>query len=106
METAYVLIRTSPGHERDVYYRLYNLKGINGGVAEVHPVIGEYNLVVKIMAESFEKLGYVVVDKINHIEDIRCTLVAGTVIALDSDTSNDPISVRGEEDTKTESGSI
>lgn len=106
METAYVLIRTSPGHERDVYYRLHNLKGINGGVAEVHPVIGEYNLVVKIMAKSFEKLGYVVVDKINHIEDVRCTLVAGTVITLASDASNDPISVRGEEDTKTESGSI
>lgn len=74
METAYLLIRTSPGHERDVYYKLRTLKGING-VNEVHPVIGNCNLVVKVKADSFEKLGYVVVDKINHLEDIIRTEV-------------------------------
>ena len=78
MEMAFVLVRTFPGHERDVYYRLRGLKGINGGVIEVHPVVGEYNLVVKIKAENFEKLGYIVVDKINRLEDIARTEVLTT----------------------------
>lgn len=78
MEMAYVLVRTSPGHERDVYYRLRCLKGMNGGVIEVHPVIGEYNLVVKIKAEKVETLGYIVVDKINQLEDVANTEVLTT----------------------------
>ena len=78
MEIAYVLIRTSPGHERDVYYKLRSLKGINGGVSEVHPVVGEYNLIVKIKAENYEKLGYIVVDKINRLEGISRTEMLAT----------------------------
>lgn len=79
MKMAYVLVRTSPGHERDVYYKLRNLKGINGGVSEVHPVVGEYNLVVKIKAENYEKLGYIVVDKINRLEGISRTEILATI---------------------------
>jgi DNA-binding Lrp family transcriptional regulator len=78
MEMAYVLVRTLPGHERNVYHRLRCLKGPNGGVIEVHPVVGGYDLVVKIKAESFETLGYIVVDKINQLEDIVHTEVLAT----------------------------
>jgi len=78
METAYVLVKTSPGHERDVYHRLRGLKGTNGGVMEVHPVVGEFNLVVKIKAAKVETLGYIVVDKINHLGDIVQTEVLTT----------------------------
>jgi DNA-binding Lrp family transcriptional regulator len=66
---AYLLIRTSPGHERDVFYSLRNIPGI----CEAHPVIGRYNIIAKIKADEFEKLGYVVVDKINHLEHIDST---------------------------------
>jgi DNA-binding Lrp family transcriptional regulator len=78
MEMAYVLVKTSPGHERDVYHRLRHLKGINGGVVEVHPVVGGFSLVVKIKAEKVETLGYIVVDKINHLKDITQTEVLTT----------------------------
>lgn len=74
---AYLLIRTSPGHERDVYYKLYNLKG--NGISEVHPVLGNYNLIAKIKAEDIEKLGYIVVNKINHIENISFTEMLTTI---------------------------
>ena len=78
MRMAYVLVKTSPGHERDVYHRLRDLKGINGGVMEVHPVVGEFNLIVKIKAEKVETLGYIVVDKINHLKGIEHTEVLTT----------------------------
>ena len=63
---AYLLIRTFPGHERDVFYSLRNIPGI----CEAHPVIGRYNIVAKIKADDFEDLGYVIVDKVNHLEHI------------------------------------
>lgn len=66
MPTAFILIKTLPGHERDVYYRLKKEMGIS----ELHPVIGQYNLIAKIKAEDFEKLGYMVVDRINKVGDI------------------------------------
>jgi DNA-binding Lrp family transcriptional regulator len=69
MAIAYILIRTSPGHERDVFYSLRNIPGI----CEAHPVIGRYNIIAKVKTDEFERLGYVVVDKINHLEHINCT---------------------------------
>ncbi|WP_455392176.1 Lrp/AsnC ligand binding domain-containing protein [[Eubacterium] cellulosolvens] len=77
MAIAFVLIRTLPGHEREVYYNLYNLKG--NGISEVHPVIGNYNLVAKINAEYSEELGYIVLNKINRIENINSTEMLTTV---------------------------
>jgi DNA-binding Lrp family transcriptional regulator len=72
MATAFVLIRTHPGHERDVYYHLHRLnKG--SGISEVHPVIGRYNLIAKIKADTCEELGYIVVNKINQINEVNYT---------------------------------
>ncbi len=76
MAIAYVLIKTSPGHKRDVFYKLRNVKGIS----EAHPVIGRYNIIAKIKAEDYEKLGYVVVDKINHLEHISSTEVVAATL--------------------------
>jgi DNA-binding Lrp family transcriptional regulator len=69
MAIAYILIRTSPGHERDVFYSLRNVPGL----CEAHPLVGRYNIIVKIKAENFEKLGYLILDKINHLKYINCT---------------------------------
>ena len=72
MAIAFVLIRTHPGHEREVYYHLYRLnKG--SGISEVYPVIGHYNLIAKIKADTCEELGYIVVNNINSIKGIRYT---------------------------------
>jgi DNA-binding Lrp family transcriptional regulator len=77
MAIAFVLIKTLPGFERDVYYKLFNLKG--NGISEVYPVIGNYNLIAKINAEDSEKLGYIVFNKINHIENINSTEMLTTI---------------------------
>ena len=69
MAIAFVLIRTLSGHEREVYYHLHRLnKG--SGISEVHPVMGHYNLIAKIRADTCEELGYILVNKINPIEGI------------------------------------
>ncbi len=75
MAIAFVLIRTASGHERDVYYRLHEVAGIS----EVHPVIGHYNLVAKIKANSSEELGYIVVNKINRVEGVNFTEALTTI---------------------------
>lgn len=72
MAIAFVLIRTAPGHEREVYYRLHRLHKVTG-ISEVHPVIGHYNLIVKIKADTCEELGYIVVNEINSIKEISYT---------------------------------
>ena len=69
MATGFVLIRTSPGHERDVYYSLHEMPGIR----EVHPLVGHYDLIVRIEAENHDKLGYIVLDQINHIQYVHDT---------------------------------
>jgi DNA-binding Lrp family transcriptional regulator len=72
MAIAFVLIRTYPGHEREVYYHLHRLNK-DSGISEVHPVIGYYNLIAKIKADTCEELGYIVLNKINHIKEISST---------------------------------
>jgi DNA-binding Lrp family transcriptional regulator len=69
MTIGYVLIKTKPGHERDVYYDLYEMKGIK----EVQPLVGRYDLIVKIEAKDHDDLGYVLLNQINHIKHIHDT---------------------------------
>lgn len=66
MATAYVLIKTQPGHERDVYYSLARRRRF----AEVHPVTGHYNLVVKVTSDSMESIGYIILEEINNTEHL------------------------------------
>lgn len=66
MATAYVLIKTQPGHERDVYYSLARRRRF----AELHPVTGHYNLVAKVTSESMESIGYIVLEEINNTENV------------------------------------
>ncbi len=66
METAYVLIKARPGHERDVYYSLAR----RGRFAELHPVTGHYNLIAKVISDSLERVGYIVLDEIKRTEHI------------------------------------
>lgn len=66
MATAYVLIKTRPGHERDVYYSLARRRRF----AELHPVTGLYNLVAKVTSDSEESLGYIVLEEINNTENV------------------------------------
>jgi DNA-binding Lrp family transcriptional regulator len=69
MATAYILIKTTPGHERDVYYKFFHVPE----VCEAHPLVGGYSLIIKIRAETFEQLGYITADIIGSVENIVST---------------------------------
>ena len=66
MATAYVLIKTIPGHERDVYYSLARRRRFS----ELHPVTGQYNLVAKVTSDSMERIGHIVLEEINNTENV------------------------------------
>lgn len=66
MATAYVLIKTEPGHERDVYYNLASRRRFT----ELHPVTGQYNLVAKVTSDSMERIGYIVLEEINNTANV------------------------------------
>jgi len=66
MAMGFVLITTAPTHERDVYTKLSKVSE----VVEVHPLFGEYDLIVKVEPEDFEKLGDIVVNKIRSIDGV------------------------------------
>ena len=69
MAVGFVLIKTATAAEREVYRILKEIDE----VVEVHSLFGEFDLIVKIQAENFNKLGQVVVDKIRTIEGVDDT---------------------------------
>jgi DNA-binding Lrp family transcriptional regulator len=70
MTTAFVLINVEPGAEEDLLKELRKVEG----VLEAHRVYGVYDAVVKIEAESTEKLKEVLTWKIRRLPHVRSTL--------------------------------
>jgi len=70
MPTAFVLINTELGSEMDV---LKNLKKV-GGVEEAHAVYGTYDIVVRVKAETMDRLKETVSSHIRKVKNIRATL--------------------------------
>ena len=66
MAIGFVLISAAPAKEHEVYNKLSKVSQI----IELHPLFGEYDLIAKIEAEDFERLGEVVVNKIRSIEGV------------------------------------
>jgi DNA-binding Lrp family transcriptional regulator len=66
MAIGFVLISIKPGKEHDVYNELLKVKEI----VELHPLFGEYDLIAKVEAEDFDKLGTVVIDKIRTVTGV------------------------------------
>ncbi len=66
MAIGFVLISAAPAHEHDVYNKLSKVKEI----IELHPLFGEYDIIAKIEAEDFEKLGKIIVEKIRSINGV------------------------------------
>ena len=69
MASAYILIKTTPGHEREIYYKFFHVPE----VCEAHPLVGQYSLIIKIRADTFERLGYIAADSIGAIGHIVST---------------------------------
>ena len=64
--TAFVLIRAKPGHEHEVYYSLARREKF----AELHPVTGEYSMVAKVVADTVERIGYLVLEEMGQTENV------------------------------------
>ena len=69
MPIAFVLINVEAGSEEEV---IQELRGIEN-ISEVHLVYGAYDFVVKIEAETQQKVKETITWKIRRIEKIRST---------------------------------
>ena len=66
MVIGFILIKAAPTHEHEVYNDLIKVPEI----VELHALFGEYDVIAKIEAEDYEKLGNIVVNKIRVIEGV------------------------------------
>ena len=66
MAVGFILIKSAPAFEHEVYNKLLKTQDI----IELHPLFGEYDLIAKIEADDFEKLGEIVINKIRSIRGI------------------------------------
>lgn len=62
----YILICVKPLKEHEVYNQLLR----NKKIVEVHPLFGEYDLIVKIEIDNFEELGKVVIEEIRSLDGV------------------------------------
>ncbi len=66
MAIGFVLISTVPAKEHDVFSALKSVDEIN----EIHPLFGEYDIIAKIEAEDFNRLGQIVIEKIRTVNGV------------------------------------
>ena len=76
MPDAFVLFKTEPTHERDVYMALSNHKG----VAEVHALYGEFDLLVRISSPNSKELSQMLMQTFRRIAGVKETQ---TLIAVE-----------------------
>ncbi len=77
MPSAFVMINTEVGAEKEVLERLRNLTDIK----ESYAVFGIYDIVAKIEADSMEKLKEIIDWRIRRLDKVRSTL---TMIVTES----------------------
>ncbi len=70
MPTAYILVNTEIGAEKQV---LKALKKVDG-VEEAHNLWGVYDIIANIKAESMEELKYIITNRIEKIGKINSKL--------------------------------
>ena len=76
MPEAFVLFKTEPTREREVYLALSG----NQAVAEVHVLYGEFDLLVRISSETSNELSKMLIQDFRQINGVRETQ---TMIAVD-----------------------
>ena len=69
MPLGYILIKATAALEHEVFNKLLSIREI----IELHPLFGEYDLIAKIEAEDFEKLGEIVINKIRSVKGVLDT---------------------------------
>ena len=66
MAIGFALLSISPLHEKSVYSGLKSIPEI----AEIHPLFGEYDILVKIECENIDHIGEIVIQKIRALKGI------------------------------------
>jgi len=66
MAVGFALLSISPLNEKEVFDALNNM----GEVTEVHPLFGEYDILVKIECEDIDAIGEVVIKRIRALKGI------------------------------------
>ncbi|MEA2016165.1 MAG: Lrp/AsnC ligand binding domain-containing protein [Actinomycetota bacterium] len=69
MVEAYVLMKSEPGQQGDIYTKVSKLKGVKS----VKTVSGPYDLIILIESESLNDLGKMVISKIQNLRGIKDT---------------------------------
>lgn len=70
MALGFALLSISPLHEKKVYD---TLKNKISEVVEVHPLFGEYDILVKIEASDIDQIGEIVIKRIRSLEGVMDT---------------------------------
>jgi DNA-binding Lrp family transcriptional regulator len=79
--TAFVLVSYLPTakiSQREVAKKISQMEG----VFEVHLISGEWDMIIKLRAESMEKVGEIVIDRLREIEGVGRTVTCGSFSAL------------------------
>jgi DNA-binding Lrp family transcriptional regulator len=66
MAIGFALLSISPMHEKAVYEALSKIPEIT----EVHPLFGEFDILVKIQSKDIDSIGDIVINKIRSITGI------------------------------------
>jgi len=69
MVEAYVLMKSEPGQQGDIYTKVSKLRGVKS----VKTVVGPYDLVIFIESESLDELGKMVISKIQNLKGVKDT---------------------------------
>lgn len=65
----FVLIDLEPAKEKEVYEKLIKIEHI----VELYPLFGEYDLIAKVEADSYDAIGDLVISKIRSIDGVKAT---------------------------------
>lgn len=66
MATGFALLSISPLHEKTVFEALKNIPQIT----EIHPLFGEYDILVKMECEDIDQIGETVIKKIRSLKGV------------------------------------
>jgi DNA-binding Lrp family transcriptional regulator len=66
MAIGFALLSISPLHEKAVYEKLRQISEI----VEVHPLFGEFDILVKVEAPDIDSIGNIVINKIRSIQGV------------------------------------
>ncbi len=69
MAIGFALLTISPLHEKTVYSSLKEIPEIT----EIHPLFGEYDILVKIKSTDIDEIGEVIIKKIRSLKGVMDT---------------------------------